>query len=150
MLTGSAAPKVTVTHEITVSPPKVEVTEVPVYPLTCGEDIIAGEAVCQSSTEEEKCYKADANDSNKMPVIGIAKQSGTTGNSIDVYYGGLVRDVKRTGDFNVKDVIYMSNTPGQVTKDPPIAGGSGQQKLGVATSSDDILLDIDLTVMWLP
>ena len=119
------------------------------FEMTAAEDIVTKEAVCQSQTEAGKCYKADANDSTKMPVVGIAKESATTGNTLDVYYSGKVTDVVRDADFNIGDTIYMSNTPGQVTKTPPAIGGTGQQRLGIATGSDDILLALDLTVMEL-
>ena len=120
------------------------------FQLEAAEDIIAKEAVCQSLTEAGKCYKADANDSDKMPVIGIAMESATIGNTLDIYHGGKVTDVVKDGDFSVGSIIYMSTIPGQVTKTPPTVSGTGQQRLGVATGTDDILLDIDLTVMWIP
>ena len=122
----------------------------PVFSMIAAEDIAVGEAVCQSLTDSGECYKADANDSDKMPVIGIAKESASAGDTLDIYHGGKVNSVKRDADFSIRDTIYMSATPGQMTKTPPTVSGTGQQRLGVATGVDDILLNIDLTIMWIP
>ena len=122
----------------------------PVFSMIAAEDIEVGEAVCQSLTDAGKCYKADANDSGKMPVIGIAKESASAGDTLDIYHGGKVNSVKRDADFSVGNIIYMSTTPGQLTETPSTISGTGQQRLGVATGIDDVLLSIDLTVMWIP
>lgn len=137
---------ITPTSSVTVTITGIE----PVFSMVAAEDITEKEAVCQSQTVAGECYKADANDSTKMPVIGIAKESATTGNSLDVYYNGKVTDVERDADFSVGDIIYMSTTPGQVTKTLSTTSGTGQQRIGIATDTDDILLDIDLTVVWIP
>lgn len=122
----------------------------PVFSMIAAEDILAGDAVCQSLTDSGECYKADANDPDKMPVIGIAKEAASTGDTLDIYHGGKVNSVQRDADFAIGDSIYMSTTPGQVTKTLTTTSGTGQQRLGIATGIDDILLNIDLTVVWIP
>lgn len=142
---------------VTVSPASsstcmVEVTTTAnnTFSMVAAEDITAKEAVCQSQTVAGECYKADANDSAKMPVIGIASEAALLGETLDIYQSGRVSSVVRDGDFSIGDVIYMSVTPGKVTKTLTTGAGTGQQRLGIATDTDDILLDIDLTVMWIP
>ena len=120
------------------------------FSMVAAEAIAAKETVCQSQTVAGECYKADANDSTKMPVIGIASEATAIGETLDIYNAGRVTSVVRDADFSIGDIIYMSTTPGQVTKTLTTGSGTGQQMLGIATDVDDILLDIDLTIMWIP
>ncbi len=120
------------------------------FSMVAAEDIDAKETVCQSQTVAGECYKADANDSTKMPVIGIASEAAAIGETLDIYNAGRVTSVVRDTDFSIGDIVYAGIVPGQVTKTLSTSSGTGQQRLGVATDIDDILLAIDLTIMWIP
>jgi hypothetical protein len=128
--------------------PKIEPgTQLP-YIYKAGEAISAKEVVCKGESDG-KVYRAQANTWDRMPAFGVAIQSKSADQDIQVIQFGVITNIARTEDFNYDDKIYVSTTAGKATKTPPGAVGNIVQSLGRALNSSDVIMAIDETVVEL-
>jgi hypothetical protein len=120
-------------------------TQLP-YLYTAGENITAKEVVSKGETDG-RIYKASAESWDKMPAFGVAIQSKSADQDIQVIQFGTVTNIARTEDFSYDDKIYVSTIAGKATKTPPGAVGDIVQSIGRAINSSDVILAIDETVV---
>ena len=126
--------------------PRIEPgTQLP-YTYTAGESISAKEVVCKGESDG-KIYQAAASGWTRMPAFGVAIQTKSDGESIQVIQFGTVSNIARTEDFNFDDKIYIGTTAGKATKTPPGAVGNIVQAIGRAINTSDIILAIDETAV---
>lgn len=122
-------------------------TEIP-YEYVAEESISAKDVVAKSETTA-RILKAQATTWDRMPAFGVARESKSTGETIEVLQFGVVENISRDADFNYDDKIFVSTTAGKATATPPEAVGNLVQSLGRAINSSDIVLEIDHTVLEL-
>jgi len=118
------------------------------YEYIAEEDITENEVVAKSETTG-RILKAQATTWNRMPAIGIARESKSAGETIKVEQFGLAENIARDADFNYDDKIFVSTTAGKATSTPPEGVGKIVQSLGRAKNSSSIILEIDQTVLEL-
>jgi len=129
-------------------------TEAPVTPTTptynfvCAEAISAGEVLCQSKVDSGQVLKAQASDEDRMPAFGVATEGGGIGDTVAVQTMGSYNDIERTEDLDMQEAVYVSDTAGKATKNPPATSGCGQQRIGIAKAAGNMMLEFDLTVIW--
>lgn len=73
---------------------------------------------------------ADANDSAKMPAVGLTENSAS--NNAEVYivsFGNLV-DINTSSLGSVGQTVFVSTTPGELTVTPPTGTSSKLQNIG--------------------
>ena len=73
---------------------------------------------------------ADANESDKMPAVGVCSVALGTGASGHVVTNGVVRNIATTG-LGVGSKVYVSGTAGGLTATRPAAAGDVVQKIGI-------------------
>ena len=102
---------------------------------SAGENLTKGDAVYISgiSGNTPVVSKADANDSAKMPAMGLVSATTTSGNPCDVYTFGQLANLDTTqnigGTWTEGDSLYVSTTPGVLTKTQPAGETSQVQKI---------------------
>jgi hypothetical protein len=78
---------------------------------------------------------ADANDSTKMPCIGlVAEQITNNANGAVIAMG--VSQGYDTSSFTIGQTVYISTTPGNLTTSPPAGEASQIQNIGKVTKVD--------------
>ena len=94
-----------------------------------GETLTTGKVVCIKPADG-LAYKADADDSNLRPAVGIIGKGGTTGETVEIIMSGQL-----TGwtALSKGDWAYLSETAGAVTQSAP----SYSQNIGFAVNSTD-------------
>ncbi|MBA7688161.1 hypothetical protein ES703_96638 [subsurface metagenome] len=118
------------------------------YDYIAEEDITENEVVAKSETTR-RVLKAQASTWDRMPAIGIARESKSAGEAIKVEQFGVAENIARVADFSYDDKIFVSTTAGKATSTPPEGAGKIVQSLGRAINSSDIILEIDQTVLEL-
>jgi len=118
------------------------------YEYIAEEDITENEVVAKSETTR-RVLKAQATTWDRMPAIGVARESKSAGQTIKVEQFGVAENIARVADFSYDDKIFVSTTAGQATSTPPEGTGKIVQSLGRAINSSDIILEIDQTVLEL-
>lgn len=112
----------------------------------CGENISRGDVVYLSSANT--VFRAQSNLSTTMPAIGIADESGSTGDWIVVIVSGLIQNF--THGFTASNQLYVSaTTPGDLTTSAPFPPNIAQQ-VAIAIDSDTLLygpLSIDENIV---
>ncbi len=121
----------------------------PTYNFICAEVISAGEVLCQSKVFSGEVLKAQASDVNRMPAFGVATEGGVIGDTIAVQTMGSYDDIEKTENLDIQEAIYVSDTAGKATKNPPANVGCGQQRIGIAWAVGNVMLEFDLTVVWI-
>ena len=108
------------------------------FKAQAGENISKGEAVYISgiSGNTTVVSLADADDSNKMPAFGIAGETATSGNPIDVVNFGALSGLD-TSSFSEGDELFISTTAGALTDTAPTGESSALQKIAKVTRSDN-------------
>lgn len=79
--------------------------------LVAGETLTAGQAVCVKASDG-KVYKADADDADLRPCIGLAAHGASSGDAVDIATTGWVDGAS---SLTPGDYIYLSATAGGVT-----------------------------------
>jgi len=121
-------------------------TEIP-YNYVAQEGIDSGEVVAKSETTS-RILKAKATSWSRMPAFGVSRESKVAGQAIEVLQFGVIENISRDADFNYDDKIFVSpDTAGKATKTPPEATGNLIPSLGRAINAEDIILEIDHTVL---
>lgn len=118
------------------------------YEYVAEEDITENEVVAKSETTG-RVLKAQATTWTRMPAIGVARESKSTGEIIKVEQFGLAETIARDADFGYDDKIFVSTNAGKATATPPEGVGKIVQSLGRAKSASDVILEIDQTVLEL-
>ena len=72
---------------------------------------------------------ADADDPTKMPALGLALETVTTGNNIRVASYGVYENAN-TGVFSEGDELYIDTTAGKLTASRPSGNSTKIQKIG--------------------
>jgi hypothetical protein len=72
---------------------------------------------------------ADADDSAKMPALGLALETATTGNNIRIASYGVYENAN-TGVFSEGDELYIDTTAGKLTATRPSGNSTKIQKIG--------------------
>lgn len=118
------------------------------YDYIAEEDITENEVVAKSETTR-RVLKAQATTWLRMPAVGVARESKSAGQTIEVEQFGVAENIARVADFSYDDKIFVSTTAGKATSTPPEGVGKIVQSLGRAINSSDIILEIDQTVLEL-
>lgn len=132
----------TVTFSGVVKAGSIAPDVMPKFGYTAGEDLAVGEMLCKSESEGW-VYKAQANLSTRMPAIGCVVQGASAGGTVYGSMAGIIRNAKRTEDFGYDDTLYVSETPGKITKNVPATVGNFVQIVGRSLNASDFVLDID-------
>ena len=108
------------------------------FKAQAGENISKGEAVYISGISGNTTIVslADADDSAKMPAFGIAGETATSGNPIDVVNFGALSGID-TSSFSEGDELFISTTAGALTDTAPTGESSALQKIAKVTRSDN-------------
>jgi hypothetical protein len=119
-----------------------------VIEFLAAESITAFDAVYVSTTTG-RVGRADANDADKLPAIGIAIEAqGSAGSSVRVLTHGVYRDDGGFGaDMTVGDDLYVSETPGTLTTTAPGDDGDFVQVMGVAIGIRSAFINPDMTII---
>ena len=118
------------------------------YEYIAEEDITKNEVVAKSETTGS-VLKAQATTWDRMPAIGVARESKSAGQTIKVEQFGVAENISRDADFGYDDKIFVSTTAGKATSTPPEGVGKIVQSLGRALNTSDLILEIDQTVLEL-
>lgn len=118
------------------------------YEYIAEEDITENEVVAKSETTR-RVLKAQASTWDRMPAVGVARESRKAGKTIKVEQFGVAENIARVAAFSYDDKIFVSTTAGKATSTPPEGVGKIVQSLGRAINSSDIILEIDQTVLEL-
>jgi len=117
-------------------------------------EFLATEAITQFdavyvSTTTGRVGRADANDANKLPAIGIAIEAqGSAGSSVRVLTHGVYRDDGGFGgNMTVGADLYVSETPGTLTTTAPGDDGDFVQLMGVAIGVRSAFINPDFTII---
>ena len=104
--------------------------------MTYGNTVTVGDVLYMAS--DGHLEPADANDSSKMPVVALALEAGSDGDSKKVLLKGFYRDDILFNFATVGGKIYASGTVGEITQTRPSAAGDQPQVIGFATHADRI------------
>lgn len=111
--------------------------------ITASENLAAGDFVNIHVSSGLKVRKADASNPAKF-AVGYVLAAVTSGQAATVYYGNLNTQVS---GLTAGDTLFLSGgTPGAVTATAPTTSGYIVQQLGVATSTSEILVEIQPTI----
>ena len=106
--------------------------------IIASEDLAAGEFVnIYDDAGTTKCRLADATTSGKQ-AHGFVLNAVTSGASATVYFEGTNNQVTGATGGNV----FLATTAGGFTLTPPSAAGNIVQRIGVATSSASINVEV--------
>ena len=106
------------------------------FKAEAGENIDKGEVVYISGISGNTTIVslADANDAAKMPAFGVAAETITSGNPIDIYTFGILTGIDTsTPGFSVGDSLYVSTIAGILVNAAPILESSQIQKIAKVT-----------------
>lgn len=103
-----------------------------------GVDISRGDAVYLAGHNGNKILvaKADANSSGEHPSIGLANNAMLNNSDGTVLIQGEM-DSLDTSTFAVNDVLYLSETAGELTATRPSASGTAVQNMGKVARRDN-------------
>jgi len=118
------------------------------YEYIAEEDITENEVVAKSESTR-RVLKAQATTWDRMPAVGVARESRSAGQTIKVEQFGVAENIARDADFSYDDKIFVSTTAGKATSTPPEGVGKIVQSLGRAINISDLILEIDQTVLEL-
>ena len=108
------------------------------FKAQAGENISKGQVVYISGISGNTTIVslADADDSAKMPAFGIAGETATSGNPIDVINFGILSGID-TSSFAEGDELFVDTTAGALTNTAPTGESSALQKIAKVTRSDN-------------
>lgn len=110
--------------------------------IQASENLAAGDFVNIFNSTGLRVRKADA--SNGRVAHGFVLNSVTSGQNATVYYGNLNTAVS---GLTIGNELYLSgSTAGAVTATPPSTSGHTVQRLGVATGTTEMLVEIQTPV----
>ena len=103
---------------------------------SAGEALTKGDVVYISgiSGNTPVVSKADADDSSKMPAVGLANATVSLNGNVDILTFGEITGIDTTqnigGTWAEGDSLYINTTAGQLTKTQPSGESSQVQKIG--------------------
>lgn len=108
------------------------------FKAQAGENISKGQVVYISGISGNTTIVslADADDSAKMPAFGVAGETVTSGNPIDVINFGALSGID-TSSFAEGDELFVDTTAGALTNTAPTGESSALQKIAKVTRSDN-------------
>lgn len=106
-----------------------------------GENISKYEVVYISG--DEIVSKAAASDINKLPAIGIAPQSFSSGQKDNIVVYGEISN--SAWSWTAGDNLFLDTTSGQITNTAPTTANTFVHRIGIAISSDTIFINPDVT-----
>ena len=85
------------------------------FSAVAGETVVTGDVVCIAATDG-KAYKADANDANLRPAVGVIGKGGSTSATVEIVTRGIL-----TGQTAASPGarIFLSETAGGKTASAP-------------------------------
>ncbi len=92
------------------------------FKATAGETLATGDVVCIKGSDG-KAYKADANDSNLRPAVGVIGKGGASGATVEVIIEGIISGMSAKSPGAT---LYLSETAGAFTAVRP----ANEQTLG--------------------
>ena len=107
------------------------------FKAQAGENISKGQVVYISGISGNTTIVslADADDSAKMPAFGIAGETASSGNPIDVINFGILSGIN-TGSFAEGDELFVDTTAGALVNTAPTGESTALQKIAKVTRSD--------------
>lgn len=126
---------------------RLEPGVVPSFRYIAGEAIPIHAPVAKSEIDATKVLLASAATSLRMPVLGFALEAREAGQTVSIITAGPLVNVPRLEDFDPDDTVFISTTPGYLTKNPPEIVGSRVQRVGRAINASDVFATIDKTVI---
>ena len=78
---------------------------------------------------------ADANDSAKMPAVGLAEADITNNSNDKMVSAGTLAGIDTSG-YSIQDTLYVSTTAGQLTNAAPSGGSDEVQPIATVERSD--------------
>lgn len=84
-------------------------------PVTAGETLVTGDTVCIKATDGY-AYKADSDDSNLRPAVGVIKKGGDSGSKVEIVISGILAG--QTAASPGKR-LYLSASSGELTTTAP-------------------------------
>lgn len=107
------------------------------FSCNAGQTLAVGDIVCIKDSDGE-AYKADANDSNLRPAVGVVATASTNGNPVRIVTIGLFSGWSSLGEGAA---AYLSETAGAVTQTAPTYA----QKIATAISTTEYYFEFDQT-----
>jgi hypothetical protein len=108
--------------------------------IAASENLAAGDFVNIHVSSGLKVRKADASGGAAKKAHGYVLASVTSGQNATVYYGNINNSVS---GFTAGDELYLSaSVPGAATTTVPSTAGHIVQRLGVATATTEILVEL--------
>ena len=106
------------------------------FTAQAGEALSKGDVVYISglSGNTPIVSKADADDSNKMPAFGLAAETASLNNSVEVVTFGILENFD-TSSFTQGTVVYVSTTAGSLASSAPTGESSLIQNIGYIVRS---------------
>jgi hypothetical protein len=106
------------------------------FTAQAGEALSKGDVVYISglSGNTPIVSKADADDSNKMPAFGLAAETASLNNSVEVVTFGILENFD-TSSFTQGTVVYVSTTAGALSSSAPTGESSLIQNIGYVVRS---------------
>jgi hypothetical protein len=109
--------------------------------FTAAQNLTAGQ-LCYYNTDG-KMALVDANsESSTKPLVGLAVNDVLQDSSGVFFLSGFF---PLTSGFAAGDILYISETPGELTNAAPRTNGAFVRVMGYVTASDEIYFDPDTT-----
>lgn len=106
--------------------------------LTAGEDLTANDCVYQSKLDG-LIYKARANNDDTSDVLGFARKTVTTGSSVEVITGGIIKGFSA---LSPGKIYYLSaDASGVILDTPPSLNGQWIVPVAMAVSGTEIVIN---------
>jgi len=106
------------------------------FKAQAGEALVKGDVVYISgiSGNIPVVSKADADDSSKMPAVGLANATASLNTNVDILSFGQIKNIDTTqnigGTWTEGDSLYINTTAGELTKTKPSGESSQVQVIG--------------------
>lgn len=85
------------------------------FSATAGETLAAGNVVCIKAADS-RAWKADADDSNLRPAVGVIGKGGTAGSTVEIVMMGILAGQT---DASAGARLFLSTTAGAFTTTEP-------------------------------
>ena len=113
--------------------------------VTAGENIFANAIVYIPVDSDSVVYLADADDTSKINIAGIAKFAIAQGNVGYVYAFGIMDSA--SWNFQAGRVLYLSETAGKISQSLPANSPAAIIRLGRAIAPKKILFMVGGTII---
>jgi len=107
----------------------------PCFQATAGENLSEGQVVCIDASSGQ-VYKADADNPDRRPAVGVVYQGASAGGTVWVQFAGKC---SKFSGLSAGALYYLSTSAGEITTTPP---ASYRQVIGRAINSSTIVLNL--------